>query len=103
MKRVLAYLQDGSMDIADIEGKDELRALQVIVGGHIEGVSLSSEIMLICNEEGKYKCTPNPAGMGWIPGDIIFGAFCVTRIDGEGETVDLTDEDIAAYGRMSPN
>jgi len=98
-KRILVYDEKGKVSVADIEGEDELSRLQSIVGGYIQGVSLTSRIMLICNEDGKATKDPNPKGLGWIPYDCIFGPFVITRYDSEGNTVDLKDSDIAKYSR----
>ena len=57
-----------------------LEALQKIVGGYIETVTLASDLVIICNEEGQmlelpYNCDVN--GVGFC-GTIVFAG-----IDGE--------------------
>lgn len=41
-----------------VEIKNELKPLQQIVGGYIEVLPLSNEILMVCNEEGKLKDLP---------------------------------------------
>lgn len=40
-------------EIRRVEVKNELKALQETVGGHIKTLKLAEGVVLICNEEGK--------------------------------------------------
>lgn len=40
-------------EIRRVEVKNELKALQETVGGHIQTLKLAEGVVLICNEEGK--------------------------------------------------
>ena len=67
-----------SGEVREIE--NTLEALQKIVGGYIETVTLLSDLVIICNEEGRilnlpYNC--NICGVEFV-GTIIFAG-----IDGE--------------------
>lgn len=78
--------------VATMTKLQQLEYMQAIVGGYLEGVSLGHGLCLYCNEEGKLQgLLPNRV----VRGDTIVGDFLVTRVDAEGETVSLTDEDIA--------
>lgn len=62
------------------EAENELEALQNIVGGYIEVIPLTSDLVLICNEEGKLKgLKPNR----WITGDVIHGDFFICGTSGD--------------------
>ena len=67
---------------ADVE--NELHALQKIVGGKIEAVTISDTVLAICNEEGKLLGLPRncfliaPRFSGFIEGTFF---FC--GVDGE--------------------
>jgi hypothetical protein len=78
------------------EIENSLKAMQDIVGGYIESVGLEDEdyVSIICNEEGKLDGLP-PNRRFY--DDIICGTFFISRIDDEGETISLTDEDIQKY------
>lgn len=76
---------------------NSIKAMQKIVGGYIQVVphwpgSVSKKVTMMCNEEGKLRgLEPNFD----IPGDRIVGNILITRTDDEGETVSLTESDIA--------
>lgn len=79
------------------EVENTLEALQKIVGGYIETVTLFSDLVIICNEEGRilnlpYNC--NICGVEFV-GTIIFAG-----IDGE----DFGDVPIQAddFGKLLP-
>ena len=62
-----------------------LRAMQQVVGGHIESVHLTRELVCICNEEGRLLGLPeNRCG--------ICGTFFVAQDDGGEELASLTRE-----------
>lgn len=89
---------------------DTLEALQDIVGGWIQAISLDETTVLYCNEEGKLKgLTPNRAlrvepdgtiGTGPIA-DIICGTFAICGTDPDtGATISLTDEQTAHWASV---
>jgi hypothetical protein len=53
---------------------NDLESLQSLVGGYIEVVGLSPEILMICNEEGKFNGSEAnfPLGHDVIMGDVFF-------------------------------
>lgn len=76
--------------------KNTLEAMQEIVEGYIEQVSLEEtdkhSLVLICNEEGKLIGLPGNRRIG---NDIIAGTFFVAAVDiDSGELVSLTEDQI---------
>ena len=58
-----------------------LEALQEIVGGYIEVVTLvRNKAVLICNEEGKINDLPYNCQIG---DDLLFGTIIIAGVDGE--------------------
>jgi hypothetical protein len=76
-----------------------LDAMQRVVAGYIEAVPLERGVQLICNEEGKLLGLPMNRRVAAIK-DVICGDFLISRVGSEGEAVDLTDIDVAAYTNM---
>ena len=80
-----------------------LDGMQAIVGGYIECVQLSgtleSGVDLWLNEEGRINGMPlnrlvkDDRGRNW----DVFGDVFISRHDDEGETIGLTDEDVAKW------
>lgn len=72
---------------------NDLETLKSIVGGYIEVVRVDSDILCICNEEGKLKGLPPNFSTGYdvIVGDVVFVAF-----DGKDDFTDLNDWQIEA-------
>lgn len=66
---------------------DKLEDYQEIVGGWIESVTLSSDVILICNEEGKIMGLEPNRDLGF---DVICGTFFLVGNDAP-EFRDLTD------------
>ena len=69
------------------EIENSLGALQTFVGGYIETVKLATDLVIICNEEGRLIGLPfncDVLGCGFV-GPIIFAST-----DGEGNFVDIT-------------
>jgi hypothetical protein len=63
--------------------KNDLKAMQAIVGGRIEAVPISDKVLLVCNEEGlihhlPYNCT--------VAYHSIYGTFFLCGADGESFT-----------------
>jgi len=75
-------------DPISLEIKDDLHTLQELVGGFIEMLPLTGNLVLICNEEGKLKgLKPNYIYCNRFgdPKDIIVGDFLICRIGKDGE------------------
>jgi hypothetical protein len=87
---------------------DGLTSMQAIVGGHIEAVPLDTYteagigegLYLICNEEGKLEELPITRR---VPGDVIVGSFVVSRVDNEGDNINITTEDERLLIQWKPN
>lgn len=95
--RVL-YVKTGEKPVV-VEIENKLEAMQKLVGGYIEAVPLEREIDAYCNEEGKLIGLPLNRR---IPGrgDVFAGDFFVSRANGDGEQIDLTDEDVTHYSAV---
>lgn len=70
------------------EIENTLQALQKLVGGYIETVTLHNDVVLICNEEGKLQGLPQNFGIG---GDVIVGTAVFVSHNREGDFIDLND------------
>lgn len=67
---------------------NSLEQFQKLVGGHIEVVGLTPDVLLVCNEEGlinnlPYNCT--------VDGMTLYGDIVLVGVDGE----DFTDVPIS--------
>lgn len=61
-----------------------LRNLQKIVGGPIEVVKITPDVVCICNEEGKNEGLQRNFRIGEIPFcDVIVGEVAIVGVDGE--------------------
>lgn len=66
---ILLFKTDGSYE--EIAVLNELNELQKLVGGYIETVTISNEIILICDEEGRIKNKRSNPHLRDICGDFI--------------------------------
>lgn len=64
--------------VAEIDNSVE--KIQMIVGGHFEPVPITSELIFLCNEEGKLLGLPPNFKT---PYDTIAGSVIVCGVDGE--------------------
>ena len=99
MSKVLVVAPDKAPEVVDLP--DGLDPMQKLVGGWIENVTLEGDpdlggIGLICNEEGKLMGLPWNRFLPEIE-DTICGTFFISRFNEDGETVDLTVNDIMKY------
>lgn len=99
MPRVLLFPVSG--DPQDMKIDKGLQAMQDLVGGYIENVTLEDGVGLICNEEGKLQGLPKNRRVAEL-NDVIRGPFFISRYNEEGETVDVTDGDVAKYSGRFP-
>lgn len=74
--------------VAEVE--NELAALQKIVGGYIEPVTVATDAVLVCNEEGRLRGLEPNRQIGSDPLSVIYGTFFVCGVDGE-EFTSLSD------------
>lgn len=56
---------------------DSLQNLQQIVGGYIEALRISTDCVMVCNEEGRIRGLPDNPSVSWlmpysIQGDVFF-------------------------------
>lgn len=81
-------------EIRRVEVKNELKALQETVGGHIQTVKLAEGVVLICNKEGKrLNLEPNTHFY------TINGDFLLVGASGE-EFGDLTEKQMEQLERI---
>ena len=62
---------------------DDLKSFQNIVGGNIESYTVSEDLAILCDEEGKIKDKPYNCTMC---GQDFHGDICFVGIDGENFT-----------------
>lgn len=67
---------------------NDLPTLQKLVGGHIEVVRVTPDILMICNEEGKSQGLPPNFSTGR---DIIVGTVVFVAFDGTEDFAGLSD------------
>jgi hypothetical protein len=98
---------DGSREVVEFEKGESYDVLSKAVGGYIECVRLADNLDMWVNEEGKLVGLPvNEYGTLFyqeihgatdiICGDVIFTGGA----DDEGETLGLSDDEIAGLGAL---
>lgn len=92
--RVYGFMMNGNHGFVEIE--NTLKAEQEFVGGRIEVISITDEIDLVCNDEGKIlELMPSLAIMDNNEiVDVICGNCFLCRFDDEGNFNDIKDDDI---------
>ena len=101
--KILKIEQDKIPVVAEISG--DLKSMQAVVGGYIETVSCfhDANIVLICNEEGKFYFPPcrilTKHGMVV---DYIAGTFFLCAVKGEN-LIGLNDQQIEKYKKVFQN
>jgi uncharacterized protein DUF3846 len=93
--RILRLRPGRSPEAVEIE--NTLEAQQAEVGGYLEMLQLGDGLAVFFNEDGlRLKLAP----LGKIADFEIVGAAFCARVDGEGETVSVTKEDVEAMKKM---
>lgn len=87
------------------EMQNTLEAEQEFVGGYISALSLTDEIDIIVNEEGKLQDLP--INRAWVDDngkllDIIVGNICACRHDENGNFTSIIDSDIPVILKRLP-
>ena len=106
-EKAIVIYTDGSKDVAEFEKGDSYNLLSSTVGGLIQCVSLDDKEGkpdMWLNEEGKLiGLDQNPTATAlWVDmygtTDVIMGNVIITGgCDEEGETIGLTDEQLAFF------
>jgi len=80
------------------EIENALEPMQKVVGGYLQGVYLvdDANLMLYCNEEGKFSHLPANFFSSRLR-DIIVGDVFLARHDNHGELVSVLDEDMEVF------
>ena len=76
--------------------ENSLEALQETVGGFIETVTLSDNLVLICNEEGRIWGLPLNFKMC---GQDFFGTVIVAGVDAD-EFCDVPEDEVVNLGQL---
>ena len=99
--KILIVEKDKAPIVKEI--KDELEAMQEVVGGNIEMLMpFDDEVAIICHEEGKYICQPNRAlydkNDNDVIIDIIYGTFFIVGAPADSDKLEgLSNELIQKY------
>ena len=75
-----------------------LKAMQILVGGHIEAHRFTEDTVIICNEEGRLLGL-EPNCYGTSGGDFFVGPVIVCGVD-EEEFADIPKDRIEAIMKM---
>jgi hypothetical protein len=109
MEKAVIITSEGDTSVVEFEMGNSYELLSETVQGYIECVSLPSlGVDMWINEEGKILQLPqNPKGNAlWVKEygltDYIAGNIVFTRVNDEGETIGLTDEQIEALIAVNP-
>lgn len=94
--RVIVFPVDKTPEVRVIPAT--LAAMQSIVHGLIEPVYLSEELVIFVDEEGLLKSKPQNRALTAMVGFPLVGDGFICREDADGESCDVTDEDITNYG-----
>lgn len=87
--RVLVKEPGKPAEVREIE--NTLKTMQAIVGGNIEALQITENVICYLNDEGKLlKLAPNFLNLL----DVICGTAVFMRADEEGNEIDLTMSDI---------
>lgn len=97
--RVLVYPVGSEPYETFLEPGDTLKGLQQLVGGYIEPVDVEEYLSVYVNEEGLLLDLPANRRVGR---GTLHGPMVLSRIDREGETVSITDEDVERYRNAFP-
>lgn len=84
--RVLRKKPGGLWKPAEVENK--LEALQKAVGGHLESFTFTTDVCILCDEEGRLKGLPHNTT---ILGVDFVGTILMVGVAGE-EFTDLTEQ-----------
>lgn len=101
MKNAVILRADGSKEVIDMSlWRDYLSNMQSIVGGFIEHVNTSIGADMWINEEGRLEGLPvneNATELydPWANKEPIVGDVLLTNVDEGGETIGLTDHQVA--------
>ena len=92
--KVIRKHPGGPAEFIDIDGS--LESLQKEVDGYIEAVPLFEKIIMICNEDGKWKGLEEnfPVQFKGVYGDTILGTVLFVREDG-GNFGSVAEEDMS--------
>lgn len=80
-------------EVETLPSNDTLKRMQAIVGGYVDCLAIGAGFDLWCNDEGLLRELPVNNALG--PQMPIRGDFLIARHDDLGNTVGLSDDDIA--------
>lgn len=92
MQRITIYLKRPAEQPVSMTIPNTLEAFQRLVDGYIETVRVASDLVIICNEEGKLLGLPENVDIG---GDVLVGNIVFASVNGE-EFDDAPDWELMA-------
>jgi len=109
VKKAVVIKTNGTTETIEMGPSNELSVLQESVGGWIQAIQLSDTLVMWLNEEGKMESLPHNAIAQWYwdmafgpETDYIVGNVVFTGgVDNEGETIGLTEEQVATLSDTS--
>lgn len=108
MEKICAMLVKADSETLTLTESFEhsLENMQKAVGGYIEAVRISDDIVMWVNEEGKLNdLTPNfnLNGVGDLLLDVVVGDVVITGTNEEGDTTSLTHDNIEELKKRFTN
>ena len=80
-KQILVIIKEpGKAPVVELLFDNDLKAFQKAVGGYIETVTLATDLVIICNEEGRLKGLPHNTTVFGV--DFV-GTIVVAGVKGE--------------------
>ena len=75
------------VEIPETNVRDELKALQTIIGGYIETVRIAVDAVMLVDEDGYVKCLPPNPAAAVLAGQMILGTalVCGLAVNEDGE------------------
>lgn len=83
-KEITVIYKEPGRDPVEVTVPNELRQFQSMVGGYIETIPYTKEILILCDEQGKLKMKPANIKLR---GDFVVGPIVFLGVDEE----DFTD------------
>ena len=80
MSKIHVYIKDPGKPPRSVHISNTLENLQKTVGGYIETVTLASDLVIICNEDGWFLDLPYNCN---VCGQMLFGTVIFCGAEGE--------------------
>jgi hypothetical protein len=108
MEKIRVMLVKADSDVLTVTDHFEhsLENMQKAVGGYIEAVRVTDDIVMWLNEEGKLNDLEpnfNLNGVGGLAIDVVVGDVVITGTNEEGDTTSLTAENVEELKKRFTN